>query len=85
MPASLIRVTQVTCGDPNAPVAFFAADAASVVYFDTAPGQEPDAVCAQIFRLFEDAINPDYDPVSGQGSFQTLDRDPDIASYEVPV
>lgn len=82
MPASVIRVTHVTCGDPNAPVAFFAADAASLVRFETTPGQDPARVYSVIIRLWEGAINPDYDPLTGCGTFLTLDRDPDIASYE---
>lgn len=83
MSAIVIRVTHVTCGDPNAPVAFFAADAASLVRFTTAPGLTPSCVYAALFHLWEGAINPVYNPVSGGGSFLTLDADPDIASYEV--
>lgn len=83
MPSIVIRVTQVTCGDPNAPVAFFAADAASTVRFETTPGQNPARVYSSLLRLWEGAINPAYDPLTGCGTFQTLDRDPDIASYEL--
>lgn len=83
MPANVIRVTHVTCGDPNAPVAFFAADAASLVRFETTAGQDPDWVYSALFHLWEGAINPAYDPLTGCGSFQTLDADPDITSYEV--
>ncbi|MDF7630754.1 hypothetical protein PUG46_15945 [Erwiniaceae bacterium L1_55_4] len=82
MPANVIRVTHVTCGDPNAPVAFFAADAVSLVRFETAPGQDPARVYSALFNLWDGAINPAYDLLTGCGTFLTLDRDPDIASYE---
>jgi len=85
MPASIIRVTQVTCGEVKPSVAFYLEEAASTVYFETTTGLAPERVHEQISRLFEHAIDPDYDPVSGLGSFLTLGRVPDIASYEVPV
>jgi len=83
MPANVIRVTHVTCGDPNAPVAIFSADAASLVRFETTPGQDPARVYYALFRLWEGARNPAYDPLTGSGTFQTPDAVPDIASYEI--
>jgi hypothetical protein len=42
----------------------------------------PVTVRGWIEALFPYAINPEYDPVTGDGRFLTLERVPDIASYE---
>jgi len=85
MPASIIRVTQVTSGEVKASVAFYPEEAASTVYFQTTPGLAPARVQEQIARLFAQAFDTDYDPACGLGSFLTMSCVPDIASYEVPL
>ncbi|HEY3591321.1 MAG TPA: hypothetical protein VGL07_14840 [Buttiauxella sp.] len=85
MQPAIIRITEVECGDENAPVSFAPLDAASVVHFETRSGESPVTVRGWIEALFQYAINPEYDPVSGDGRFLTLECVPDIASYETDV